>query len=202
MTPVPTADTRRDTAEQFLAAMGVAFVRQNDGSLFVKDNLSLSSKRLTQLPDLSDVIVGGHFWCDNNHLTSLKGCPKEVRGDFYCYSNDLSSLKGAPHKVGGGFFCSDNQLMSLRHAPRILGGDLYCHNNKLRTLEHAPRKCGTVKSDFGIYPSIDKVPDIVRYSAETRERLSIAHEKALTRDATTTRRAISVHKPLQLRKHA
>jgi hypothetical protein len=28
--------------------------------------------------------VSGYFYCDNNQLTSLEGCPSSVGGDFYC----------------------------------------------------------------------------------------------------------------------
>jgi len=58
----------------------------------IKGNLNLSGLGLTELPDLSDVIVEGDFCCNNNRLTSLKGAPKGIGGDFMCLGNQLTSL--------------------------------------------------------------------------------------------------------------
>lgn len=210
-----------DEAEKALKEWNVGFVRQPDGTLLVEGNLILSSKHLTRLPDLSNVVVTGTFWCSNNQLTSLQGCPKEVRGDFYCYDNQLKSLKGAPRKIGGGFFCSNNELTSLRHAPASVAGNFYCHGNKLEslrfapktvagefhcydnrlaTLEHAPKTFNKLKSDFGIYPSPEGIPEHIRYTPETRERLKAEREQALVREATVIQHAVQVRRPLRFRK--
>ena len=53
-------------------------------------------------------IVTGSFWCFNNNLTSLEGCPEEVGRNFSCSSNNLTSLKGCPKSIGGDFWCDDN----------------------------------------------------------------------------------------------
>ena len=50
----------------------------------------------------------GSFYIGYNKLTSLKGCPKEVKHDFSCSQNKLTSLEFSPEKVGGKFFCSGN----------------------------------------------------------------------------------------------
>jgi hypothetical protein len=47
--------------------------------------------------------VSGNFYCDNNQLISLEGCPKEVGRDFNCSENKLTSLKGSPKKINGFF---------------------------------------------------------------------------------------------------
>ena len=70
----------------------------------IEGDLDLSNKGLTELPDLSEVVVNGDFSCANNKLTSLKGAPKEVGGDFSCAHNQLTSLEGAPKEVGGDFY--------------------------------------------------------------------------------------------------
>ena len=36
---------------------------------------------------------GQYFLCDNNKLTSLKGCPKEIFEDFHCSDNDVKFTK-------------------------------------------------------------------------------------------------------------
>ena len=59
--------------------------------------------------------------CSKQRLTSLKGCPKEVKSSFYCYDNKLTSLEGAPEKVSERFSCSSNQLTTLEGAPKEVG---------------------------------------------------------------------------------
>ena len=56
----------------------------------IEGNLNISGKELTELPDLSKVVVRGNFSCSNNELTSLKGCPHIVGGDFICSDNQLT----------------------------------------------------------------------------------------------------------------
>ncbi len=108
----------------------------------IKGDLNLSYKNLTELPDLSKVIVKGDFDCQNNELTSLKGTPQEVGGDFDCSHNNLTSLEGAPQEVGGDFDCHWNNLPSLQGAPQEVGGNFYCYNNQLASLQGAPREVG------------------------------------------------------------
>jgi hypothetical protein len=54
-----------------------------------------------------------------------------VSGGFYCYNNSLTSLKGCPNKVGGVFDCDNNLLTSLEGCPINVGGNFYCHGNYL-----------------------------------------------------------------------
>lgn len=44
-----------------------------------------------------------NFYCSDNNLTTLEGCPKYIGGDFYCSYNSLTSLKGCPKYIGGSF---------------------------------------------------------------------------------------------------
>ena len=90
--------------------------------------------------------VGGYFDCsDCDHLTSLKGAPKEVSKGFYCNGCDsLKSLEGAPEKVGGYFNCNYcDSLTSLKGAPKEVGGDFDCSFcDSLKSLEGAPKEVG------------------------------------------------------------
>ena len=52
----------------------------------ITGSIDLSGRGLTELPDLSKVVVKGNFNCSGNHLTSLEGAPKGVR--FFNYSNN------------------------------------------------------------------------------------------------------------------
>ena len=52
-----------------------------DGSINVDGNVDLKYKKLTKLP-LKFKNVSGGFYCHDNQLTSLEGCPESVGGDF------------------------------------------------------------------------------------------------------------------------
>ncbi|MBR2274146.1 MAG: PcfJ domain-containing protein [Alphaproteobacteria bacterium] len=114
----------------------------------VEGNLDFSGQGLSELPDLSEVIVKGNFDCFENQLTSLEGVPQKVGRDFDCGRNQLTSLAGAPQKVGGHFKCSENQLTSLEGAPQKVGGGFVCVYNQLTSLAGAPQEVG---GDFVCY---------------------------------------------------
>jgi hypothetical protein len=105
-----------------------------DGSIDVDGNVSLSSQGLTELP-LRFRNVTFNFWCSNNNLTSLVGSPQSVGGDFLCFNNKLTSLAGCPQNVGGDFFCYNNKLKTLEGCPKSVGESFHCQNNQLMTLE-------------------------------------------------------------------
>ena len=98
-----------------------------DGSIDVRGDVSLSYKGLTELPLKFRNVTGG-FSCSSNQLTSLEGCPKSVAGGFWCYDNQLTSLVGSPQSVGGHFACYNNQLISLDGWPKV-SGVFHCSNN-------------------------------------------------------------------------
>lgn len=116
----------------------------DDYTIDVNGYVNLVGRDLTEIPEYIQFgVVIGDFNCYNNQLTSLKGCPKEVRlGNFLCHHNQLTSLEGAPKEVGRFFQCSFNQLTSLEGAPENVGGSFYCNYNKLTTLKGAPKKVG------------------------------------------------------------
>ena len=113
-----------------------------DGSIDVDGNAHLSFKKdLTKLP-LKFRNVTGNFYCCDNELTSLEGCPESVGGGFYCHDNELTSLEGCPEKVGGNFACFDNKLITLKGSPKSVGGFFYCQDNQLPSLEGCPEYVG------------------------------------------------------------
>jgi hypothetical protein len=109
-----------------------------DGSIDVDGNVYISYKRLTKLP-LKFGRVTSDFYCHNNNLTSLEGCPKWVGRNFDCHNNNLTTLEGGPESVGDGFYCHNNNLTSLKGSPSSIDGDFFCNNNQLTTLEGGPR---------------------------------------------------------------
>jgi hypothetical protein len=146
------------SGEKVLEKLKVAYTRDANGYLVVKGDIDLSRKNLRKLPDFSNVIVEGDFWCSDNKLESLKGAPHVVKGGFYCGDNRLSSLEYCPHTVGGNFSCSYNKLTSLEHAPQDVGENFFAASNKLKNLDQAPRTFKKLQTDFGTYRSPDEIP--------------------------------------------
>jgi len=110
----------------------------SDGSIDVDGNVELllldfalqNQHMLKQLP-LKFRNVTGNFWCDNNKLTSLEGCPQSVGGGFDCGFNQLTTLEGCPQSIGRSFYCYNNQLTTLEGGPQSVGGDFYCQDNPI-----------------------------------------------------------------------
>lgn len=90
-------------------------------------------------------IIGNNCYVSDNHLTSLKGCPKRMPKDFRCQNNALKTLIDGPEYVGRNFDCSDNKLTSLEGAPKEVGGSFDCGDNLLTQLSHIPEK---IKGNF------------------------------------------------------
>ena len=80
-----------------------------DGSIDVNGGVDLYNYNLTEFP-LTFNRVDGDFYCNNNQLTSLKGCPRWIGGYFDCDCNRLYSLEFSPEYVGSYFSCELNYL--------------------------------------------------------------------------------------------
>ena len=103
-----------------------------DGSIDVIGDVNVQSSNLKELP-LTFNIVTGHFYCNENKLTSLRGCPKEIGGDFDCSWNHLTTLKHSPKKVSGVFFCDNNYLTNLKFVSDC--DKIFCANNDIPLYE-------------------------------------------------------------------
>ena len=95
----------------------------SDGSIDVDGRVDLYKKGLTELP-LRFNKVTGYFLCDDNNLTTLKGCPRWIGGNFICSYNQLTSLEFSPDYVGGGFWCQYNNLTN-NYCDTEIGGNFY-----------------------------------------------------------------------------
>jgi hypothetical protein len=52
---------------------------------YIEGSVDLSRIYLMTLPDfLEGLEVKGNFYCSQNYLSSLEGCPTSVGGDFVC----------------------------------------------------------------------------------------------------------------------
>ena len=99
------------------------YIINDDGSIDVNGDVSLSYDGLTELP-LRFNRVTGYFDCNFNQLNSLKGCPRWIGDSFYCSYNNLTSLEFSPEYVGNDFFCSDNYLID-NYSDTEIGGKFY-----------------------------------------------------------------------------
>jgi hypothetical protein len=109
----------------------------DDGTIDVDGNVHLSGRGLTKLT-LKFRNVSGDFYCYDNKLTTLEGCPQSVVGSFYCSNNQLTTLEGSPRSVGGSFFCYNNKLTTLEESPSSVGGSFDCSNNKIKDFRGFP----------------------------------------------------------------
>ena len=83
----------------------------NPNGCFTVHSVFLNKENLKEFPDYIQFgVVKSYFSCYRNQLTSLRGCPREVREYFDCSYNNLTSLEGAPREVGGLFDCSKNNI--------------------------------------------------------------------------------------------
>jgi hypothetical protein len=212
-------------AERFMRELGVKYSRRADGMLVAHGDIKLSQRGLEVLPDFSSVIVEGNFLCDHNRLTSLKGAPREANGfwcehnlltnlagapekvarHFFCGNNILASLMGSPETLNGVFHCTDNRLGSLVGGPGFAGEKFFCGRNPLATLEGAPQTPKII-SDFGDFESFDEIPEHLRLSPETAERLAREKEESLARQreaaaqsATVLQEEVALARPFRLK---
>ena len=110
------------------------YIINNDNTIDVDGDVNLHRKNLTKIPFKFGKVTGS-FYCSNNRLTSLEGCPKEVGGSFICSHNKLKDLIGGPQEVGSDYDCYNNQLTSLEGCAGDIGGSLDCESNELEMLD-------------------------------------------------------------------
>jgi hypothetical protein len=102
----------------------------SEGSISVDVRVDLSYSGLKKLP-LRFKEVSGVFWCYENYLTSLEGCPERVGGSFGCSNNNLTSLEGCPKYINGNFSCIGNNIYTFEGIPDFthIGGYFNCNGN-------------------------------------------------------------------------
>ena len=141
-------------------------------TLFESDDATLIGKEINGIivePNMK--IWDGNFYGDDRNLTSLKGCPVEIKGNFNCSYNkkltsielgpkivdgdycchycDLISLKGSPEEINGDFDCSVNQnLTSLEFGPKIVKGNYWCFNGNFTSLHNIHKYTQQISGKF------------------------------------------------------
>lgn len=110
---------------------GIKDYTWNNGLLDVYHNVDLFDRRLEIIPFFFGTVYGD-FNCAVNNITSLIGCPNEVKGYFYCYRNKLTSLNYCPKIIGTSFYCFNNEeLTSFNNGPDSIGDRIYIDNHLL-----------------------------------------------------------------------
>lgn len=121
--------------------LGVENYTYANGVVDVEGDVDIIRSNLEYIP-IKFGKVSGDFYCRNNMLTTLKGCPEYVGGRFDCYNNELTNLEGSPRYVGGDFGCANSNLTSLKGCPDKVGGSFRCENNKIETFDDLSTEIG------------------------------------------------------------
>ena len=104
-------------------------------------DIDLSGQGLTELPQMSNVIMYGSFLCQNNNLKSLKGMPRQVSGRVDCSNNKIKSLRHMSKHIGDGFNFSHNEVDSLHYLSEDIKGDIDASYNELVDLSYCVPEC-------------------------------------------------------------
>jgi len=106
---------------------GKYFYKNNDKTYYlnalskgwrIKANVDMSNMGLTELPDLSGVVITGDLDVSHNKLKSMQGAP-QVQKFVICVDNPFENLDGVQ---GGcyGIFCDSNQISALQNSSEFV----------------------------------------------------------------------------------
>lgn len=93
-------DKIKQLVEHHFEYTGRILVDANTGKVSGTASVNLKKDVLVHTLPVQFATVYGHFNCDQNNLTTLKGAPTETGLYFSCRNNPLVSLEGLPAKVG------------------------------------------------------------------------------------------------------
>lgn len=102
-----------------------------DLSVNVDGHVNLANKNLNELPVQFNKVIG-NFNISHNHLTNLKGCPKEIEGSIYISNNNINKLdlEELPLYLKG-FLLSTITSYNLYKDKILAMEDLYIDNSSL-----------------------------------------------------------------------
>ena len=124
----------------------------------VNDNVNLSSKKLKNIEVKFNKVK--NFFCDDNELESLQGCPEIVEKNFTCSNNKLITLEDCPKTIERDFYCDRNKITSLKGCPKIVKGYFNCEKNYLKSLKDGPEIVGKYNFTEKYIDSLDGLFDI------------------------------------------
>lgn len=113
-----------DETKNWLDKMSIDnYTINKDLTVDVDGNVYISNKKLKFIP-VQFIYVSGSFECQNNELSSLKGCPYKVDNHFNCGDNKLTSLEYGPSIVNihgyNSYCCYNNNIINLKGYPTNL----------------------------------------------------------------------------------
>jgi hypothetical protein len=80
----------RDWLDEMDIARYINYTINDDYTIDVDRDVDLFGKNLYEFPKFIQFNnVNGSFYCNKNHLSSLRGCPRYVNGIFYCNINEI-----------------------------------------------------------------------------------------------------------------
>jgi len=97
------------------------YIINEDLTVDVDTDVDLYGQELIEIP-IQFGIIEGDFQCNSNILTSLKGCPFEIKRNFNCSLNPITNLEFSPKIIKGDFKCYSTPLKSLMGFDSRLGG--------------------------------------------------------------------------------
>jgi hypothetical protein len=101
----------QEDISKWLVHLGIDRYHIHDNlTVDVDEIVDLEKENLTFIP-VQFGIVRQDFYCKNNQLTHLKGCPQKVLGNFYCDNNLIEHYKNLPLYIEGDFYCSGKVLL-------------------------------------------------------------------------------------------
>lgn len=121
-----------DTKEKihdWLDGIGIKKYVINDNlTVDVNGGVNLTKYQMTEIP-IQFGIVTGDFFCNDNQLTSLKGCPHEVQGWFHCGNNNLTNLDYCPKIIGENLIIDFNPITNLKGFNSDIGKNIiHCYS--------------------------------------------------------------------------
>lgn len=145
-----------------------------DRKFICKGDINISRMRLTELPDLSNVVIEGNFCFSHNQITSFKGSPIKVGKNLDYDNNNISSWEYAPQEVGDVIYCRCNEITSLFGIPKC--SHVYSDNEI--SLRYGAKSWGSIdyseliksplyKAEKRI--TLDKKRETVRYKIKRNE---------------------------------
>ena len=100
--------------------------------LIFSGRLRMRNNQITTLVGINWPNSLTELWLNNGKITTLVGGPENISGSFYCDNNELTTLEGCPN-IGDDFHFSNNYVYEFMGIGRI-GGSITCRRNPINNI--------------------------------------------------------------------